>query len=176
MSDQITLSGFEPLNVREVAFYNQILPYLQAAAVELGAQAEDVRLEENKDYSAVYWRNSLAFRLRIRKKTNYIAVPLSSRPSVENLAPFDLQAKTGDDLWRVNLWDVPVEDCAAALASVVRDTINRQPKDWDCCSRYLECSNAKRCVHPDPTFALGCGYRKILTSGEIYYGENRNVD
>lgn len=44
-----------------------------------------------------------------------------------------------------------------------------------CCSRYLECSDAKQCVHPDPAFALGCGYRKILASGKIYYGENRNV-
>ena len=62
------------------------------------------------------------------------------------------------------------------IRRALQDAINRLPKSWDCCSRYMECSNAKRCVHPDPSLALECGYRKILASGKIYYGENRNVD
>lgn len=176
MSDQVTLAGFDPVNARETEFYKQLLPVLQATAAEMGASREDIRMEANKDCSTVYWRNFLAFRLRIRKNTNYISVPLSSRSAVVNLASQDQQGKTGEDFWRVNLWDTPVESCATALAAVIRDTINRQPKEWDCCSRYLECSNAKKCVHPDPAFALGCGYRKILASGKIYYGVNRNVD
>ena len=27
----------------------------------------------------------------------------------------------------------------------------------------------------DKAFALGCGYRKILSSGRIFYGNNRNI-
>jgi hypothetical protein len=76
----------------------------------------------------------------------------------------------------VNLGDKAVSDCAVPLGRALQDAINRLPKSWDCCSRYMECSNAKRCVHPDPSLALECGYRKILASGKIYYGENRNVD
>ena len=50
------------------------------------------------------------------------------------------------------------------------------PKDFSCCSRYMECSNAKICIHPDKTAALGCYYRKVLHSGRVFYGENRNID
>ncbi len=54
--------------------------------------------------------------------------------------------------------------------------IDRMPVEFDCCSRYLECSDAKSCTHPDKEFSLKCGYRKILKSGRIFYGKNRNVN
>lgn len=31
-------------------------------------------------------------------------------------------------------------------------------------------------VHPGKAVALECGYRKILASGRVFYGERRNVD
>ncbi len=176
MSDQLSMAGFEPLNAMETAFYSEILPSLCAAAIDMGLNPDDIRMETGKDYSSVYWHGALAFRFRIRKRTNYISVPIASKGAVEDLAPKDQQSKAGDDFWRVNLQGTTAEDCGAALAGVIRDTINRQPKEWDCCSRYMECSNAGKCVHPDRVFALGCGYRKILASGKIYYGNNRNVD
>lgn len=46
---------------------------------------------------------------------------------------------------------------------------------YGCCSRYLECSDAKRCVHPDIMFAVQCAYRKNLMAGRIFYGKNANV-
>jgi len=53
--------------------------------------------------------------------------------------------------------------------------IDAIPKQFDCCSRYEECSNAKRCIHPNPETALICGYRKIMKKGRIYYGKNKNI-
>ncbi len=176
MSDQLSMAGFEPINEKETAFFEKVLPSLRTAAVDIGINPDDIRMETRRDYSFVHWRGLLAFRLRIRKKTNYISVPLASKEAVENLAPEDQQLKSGQDFWRVNLEGISAESCSAALSEVLRYTINRQPKEWDCCSRYLECSNAKKCVHPDEGFSLGCGYRKILASGKIYYGANRNVE
>lgn len=43
---------------------------------------------------------------------------------------------------------------------------------FSCCSRYLECSNAKRCIHPDPLFSFCCFYNKNLKQGNIFYGKN----
>lgn len=54
-------------------------------------------------------------------------------------------------------------------------TLESTPKDFSCCSRYEQCSNAKKCVHPDKSFALGCYYRKVLAKGTVFYGENRNI-
>lgn len=46
---------------------------------------------------------------------------------------------------------------------------------FDCCSRYMECSNVRTCIHPDKQFAGGCSYRKKLRTGIIFFGQNRNI-
>lgn len=46
---------------------------------------------------------------------------------------------------------------------------------FDCCSRYLECSEAERCTHPDIMVAGQCTYRQKLRYGHIFYGSKRNV-
>lgn len=46
---------------------------------------------------------------------------------------------------------------------------------FDCCHRYLECSDAKECTHPDRDFSLCCSYRKMLKQGIIFYGKNRTI-
>lgn len=176
MSEQIALVGFEPPHEKELTAYNSILPRLQAAAKEIGASVADINIVHNKEYSSVRYSSILAFRLRLRKNSRYIEVPLDSQSVVQVIAPPDKQKKVTGDFWRVKLDNEHIGEYADVLASVLQDAINRLPKEWDCCSRYMECSNAKRCVHPDPALALKCGYRKILASGKIYYGENRNVD
>lgn len=46
---------------------------------------------------------------------------------------------------------------------------------YDCCSRYIECSDALHCVNPDLLHAKSCTYRKKLHNGIIFYGKNRNI-
>ena len=46
---------------------------------------------------------------------------------------------------------------------------------FGCCSRYIECSDAMCCLHPDKRLARGCTYKEHLTAGRIFYGENRNI-
>lgn len=176
MSDQIALAGFEPPHEKELAAYNSILPRLRAAAEEMGANIADIKIIHNQDYSSVWYGSLLAFRLRLRKNTRYIEVPLDSREAVQGLAPLGAQKEMSGGFWRVKLGVEPVSDHADVLAEVLKKTVDRMPKDWDCCSRYMECSNARKCVHPDPSTGLKCGYRKILASGRIFYGENRNID
>lgn len=38
-----------------------------------------------------------------------------------------------------------------------------------CCSRYEECSMAKKCIHPNLLFAKACQYRKNVEEGNIFY-------
>ncbi len=47
---------------------------------------------------------------------------------------------------------------------------------FGCCGRYLECSNAKKCIHDDIFYATAsCQYKKHLDKGEIFYGENKTI-
>lgn len=175
MSDQLVFSGFEPPHAQELAAYQELFPQLSTAAASMGGSAEDIEIKHGKTYSSVRYRTVLAFRLRLRDKTNYIEVPIESKDSVAEITPPEKQKEVAGGFWRVNIGKKFIADCSAPLCRALQDAINRLPKDWDCCSRYMECSDAKHCVHPDPAFALSCGYRKILASGKIYYGTNRNV-
>ena len=176
MSDQITLTGFEPPHEKELGAYQEILPALQAAADAAGAAASEIKIRPGKSFSSVWYGSLLAFRIKLRKEARYIEVPLSAKDTAQALGPLEGQKEVSGGFWRVKLGPEPVRDHADILAAVLLDAIGRLPKEWDCCSRYMAYSDARRCVHPDPAFALGCGYRKILASGRIFYGENRNVD
>lgn len=46
---------------------------------------------------------------------------------------------------------------------------NANTTSFGCCSRYKECSDAKKCVHPDEDRSKYCQYRKNLESGKIFY-------
>lgn len=46
---------------------------------------------------------------------------------------------------------------------------------FGCCSRFIECSDAKKCVHVNKIYSMGCKYRKNLDAGKIFYGKNKNI-
>lgn len=46
---------------------------------------------------------------------------------------------------------------------------------FDCCSRYVECSDNRRCTQPDKGLARQCMYKRQLGEGRIYFGTNRNI-
>ena len=48
-------------------------------------------------------------------------------------------------------------------------------KDIGCCSSYVSCSDALRCINNNPEIFLHCAYRKNLQKGNIFYGKNKNV-
>lgn len=179
MSKQVSLDGFESPHEKESVAINEMLPQLRDAAIAMGASANGISIKRGRSYSSIWYGpdgvgSVLAFRLRLRDQSRYLEVSPSCKAIVQEYAPSAKQTKSG--FWRVNLGDSSVSDYLDFLMLVFQDAINRIPKAWDCCSRYMECSDAKRCVHPNASSALVCGYRKILSKGKIFYGKNRNVD
>lgn len=174
MNEQIMLSGFEPPHEKELTTYEKILPVLREAAGVVGGDSNAITIKHGKSYSSIWFGSLLAFRLCLRK-SSYIEVPVDLKDMVAQLAPLSKQKRVSGDFWRVDLDAVSVANNATALGDVIKATVDRTPKEWDCCSRYMECSDAKTCVHPDKRAALLCGYRRILNSGRIFYGKNRNV-
>lgn len=47
---------------------------------------------------------------------------------------------------------------------------------FGCCSHFIECSDAKECVHANKLYACSCYYKHHLDEGNIYYGKNKNID
>ena len=48
-------------------------------------------------------------------------------------------------------------------------------KSFGCCSKFIQCSDAKKCVHENKLYSMSCAYRHNLDSGKIFYGKNRNT-
>lgn len=52
---------------------------------------------------------------------------------------------------------------------------NYEPSEYfGCCSKFIECSDAKKCLHSEPIYSKSCAYRKNLEAGRIFYGKNKN--
>lgn len=68
------------------------------------------------------------------------------------------------------------------LLEYIRDNIvfalanYKSSHSFGCCSRFVQCSDAKRCVHDNKLYSKGCKYRIHLEAGRIFYGKNANVE
>lgn len=160
----------------EISFLNSMMDRIRESNAMKGGMEELLRFEPNRGYTSVFFYNLTAFRIKLRKGQQFISIPTIFR----DLIPTGFPTKKLDSeqkYIRVLIDNEhPVETYTSFLVRVVGECANRYPKEWDCCSRYMACSDAKTCVHPDKVFALECGYRKILNSGRIFYGKNRNID
>lgn len=63
---------------------------------------------------------------------------------------------------------------AEELAELTFEEVLRD-SGFGCCSRYVECSDAGHCIHPDIMFAVQCAYRENLRKGRIFYGKNKTI-
>lgn len=49
--------------------------------------------------------------------------------------------------------------------------------EWfGCCGKYEKCSDALKCLDPDPEYGKRCYYKQNLDQGKVFYGKNRNID
>ena len=48
-------------------------------------------------------------------------------------------------------------------------------RSFGCCSKFMECSNAKKCIHVNKLYATACAYKYNLENGRIFYGGNKNI-
>lgn len=116
--------------------------------------------------------NLLIFKVYERKSKYklYIRYDLSTLKKAD--------AKDGFAKYDIPLGNADALDYYIKLAFAGMDmyiTENYSAEAFGCCSRYIECSDAKKCIHPDQLHAQGCMYKKNLDSGKIFYGKNKNV-
>jgi len=160
---------------REEDFLKKALPVLRKAAKSRNANPEDITYKVLSSYSSAYFRSSLICRLKLRGKKWYITVP----KRLQEVIPEDVETTetvSENQFLRIAFEPLTGSGLLSLMEDAVLLAIEQVPKEFDCCSRFEMCSDAKVCVHPDPAFSMLCGYRKILKSGRVFCGENRNID
>ena len=125
--------------------------------------------------SSVWYDTQLICRIKFTRKSSYLLIP----KRFNNCFSYKISLRadrTEKDLFRLSFEDeTDLYQYKECFECALRLVDNALPKDFDCCSRYNECSDCLHCIQPNKQLAIGCGYRRILNSGTIFYGKNRNI-
>lgn len=132
---------------------------------------------DNAQYSSAYLfnENSLFCRISFRGKQTYFSVS----SVYEDLIPSDVEykiQKSDPNYCRIAI-STPSEmaNYLELLRKILDKQVDAYPADFGCCSRYEACSDAMKCIHPNPDMAIRCTYRKNMKKGRIFYGKNKNI-
>lgn len=176
--DQITNKGKEENeeNPLEREAFEVLLPELADILHEHNLGADAILFTPLKDKSSIYLikQSSLIFGIRMRKNTWYAAISEWFAEYLPERAEISRTVSEGGVV-RVKLsapQDILI--CKDAIRESLRYQISRF-HTFDCCGRFEQCSDALRCLHPDPEASLGCSYKRNLLSGKIFYGKNKNI-
>ena len=117
-------------------------------------------------------QEKIVFRFRFGPKSQWAEFPRRSRDvipdSIGTHRKFD-KASGYTKVWLSSAKEAM--DLKAAVAESLDITIESGPMDYSCCSRYQECSDAKRCVNPYKEIASECRYRINLKHGRNFFME-----
>lgn len=165
-----TSSQKAPANKKEIeaSIFQELLPTLEAVAKRSFLPAGGIKLTPGNSYSSVFAHGILVCRICWRK-SKYISIK-GEPEQYQKLSPIAFEQKTTYG----NFLNIPLKDHSEIasllplMEQVMQDMMNQIPKDFDCCSRFEECSAARACIHPNPEFAKQCGYRKKLANGIVF--------
>lgn len=149
---------------------DQICHMLNQLIAENGLDGLTVGVSELKSSASstkhsIVFLDNLIVRVYIGKKKKYLELPDIKKPNERK------------KLVKIDFADLrEILDYYDRIADVCQYRLDGALKEFSCCSQYMACSDAKICTKADKLEALGCYYRRVLHSGRIFYGINRNVD
>lgn len=172
--EQLNLFATE---ISEASIFAAIKASLLKIIIENNVSPDKLVLKEGESYSSVWYDSQLAFRICCRGKKHFFGISdVYKKHLPQEFECYIIKHRDGfiNYAFGQMLNDALLfEPLLCACLDVAIDSLE---KEFDCCSRYLECSNAKHCIQPNADLAEVCGYRRIMKAGKIYYGKNRNID
>ena len=182
MSNQMTLFAEDPADYSdgESLFLDCIKPYLVKTIDELWADPALLvfranQAKDNGSPDSVWYGSSLLLKIALKAKRKYIAVPSSC---VNALSPLleTKSLKSEEGYVRVFLDNLSeISNILDAVSIALKTIVSSYPFDFDCCSRYRECSNAKKCTQPNKGLSMGCSYKQKLYNGIVFFGQNQTM-
>lgn len=176
MNKQLSLLPDNAPDIDETMAYQLLLPIFLSVLEMDNIDPMLLVADRKKTYTSVTLSSSLVTRLCFRGSSSYFSIPDAYSELIPQTASLST-AKGNKGFIRISV--VPASSImqyAEFFAELLGSVIDNIPKEFDCCSQYEQCSDAKTCVNPRKEIAIGCGYKKIMRHGKIFYGKNRNVE
>lgn len=184
----------------EAAAYEILLPEITKALNEFRLDAGRANFrkydQKSSDYSAVFLDLSikiggqmlndgnsddgtrLLMRLRLRGDLWYMSIDSALIGDIPpEIAKLEISKRKDSSHRRFRIVGLSeVEYFAPMVYAATIRLLESQEKDIGCCARYLECSNARKCIYPIGVgFPVHCAYNANLRAGKIFYGANKNA-
>lgn len=161
----------------EYKAFQAILPDLQKIIDKNYAPEDGLKFQKNANCSSVYFYKTMLFRICIRKKQSFFSFVTKKPELFSDMSLYQIKSEKNNNIYRCKISKPEdITQYSKQLCLILDKAIDNQPKEVDICDLYQECSTAKKCVHPKREFSMTCGYKRVLKSGKIFYGVNRNVD
>jgi hypothetical protein len=151
--------------------------YIEELSKGTKGEIKAYELRPNKGYETIAFCNSAIIRI-VPSKTKGIHLHLSEKYLDLFGLEKEAQFTKSDPDWGKLLFN---ESVAVKILDNIKSVfercyLNESVERFGCCSRYEECSDEQKCIHPDIRFAEGCYYKINLENGRIFYGKNCNID
>ena len=153
---------------------------------EICEKTEKLKLNDeykNETFSYKIFNNNILLKYNVMKKvSDFIEIRCINDKIFESINnKFDnVQYKENDLYIRINLQKIDqidlIENEIKEIFSEMFLQYMNTEESFGCCSKYIECSDAKHCVHSDVRLRFSCMYKKNLDAGKIFYGKNRNIN
>lgn len=143
------------------------------------AEKTELTLESSKaqSYTSVGFNGkSVDFKIKFGRKISYLAVSSKHKNILDK---YNVNyTYENPNLWlRISIkHPKDIQDYQEIILDIYDKRIEENSVyDFDCCSLYMECSDAKKCVQKIDEISKNCRYKKTLEKGIIFHGKNRNV-
>ena len=116
---------------------------------------------------------AVLFYFTASKKGSFIKI--LADVSIKEINPYATQYKDGS--WKVMIDSFFDFDAFLRIIGELCEAKYSGSFDisFGCCNDFITCSDALKCLHLDDPFYKGCGYRKNLEAGRIFYGKNKTI-
>lgn len=141
---------------------------------------KNIKVNENKNNFSFNVFGNVLLRYTPKKTKKTIEIRYINDEQLNNIKMNfqNVRYKYNDDLYIYI--DIDKLDDIYLLKSEIIDIhkylfLNEAVETFGCCSKYVECSDNKKCLCTDLIFRLGCQYKKNLEAGKIFYGKNKTI-
>ena len=161
----------------EIKLYEEARPALLTILDLYNVSHESLYLQNGKTFSSLWLRSVMLCRIGVRGKQCYISIAANYKEAIKQARTYGLKEITqksdaDTSFVRFSFSGTNPDILHELFRLELMNALDNAPKEYSCCARYVECSDAKKCIHPDKDMAFGCYYKKNLMNGRIFYGDN----
>lgn len=164
-------------NIREFTpKENEVISLITHIVSDTGRDISKIKFKPTQTYISASFYDISHLRSKIGSQVKFISIPIHLEYIIK-LFKLENSVEVKDDWIRIPIANTEsILELSALILEVFDFCYAKSVGDtFGCCSKYVECSDAKACIQEHEQWAKGCYYRKNLINGKIYYGKNVNI-